>query len=97
MIALDGRIVAQGPNGRREIPMKDFVLGPFTNALAYNEIAVEAIIPAAKGTAKGGYLKLERRVKLLRSSSLDLDMLDEQARRVLGVIGPEDVVIVDRR
>ena len=41
--------------------------------------------------------RLERRVKLLRSSSLDLDMLDEQSRRVLGVIGPEDVVIVDRR
>ena len=42
-------------------------------------------------------VKLERRVKLLRSSSLDLDMLDEQSRRVLGVVGPEDVVIVDRR
>lgn len=62
MIALDGRIVAMGPNGRREIPMKDFVLGPFTNALAYNEIAVEAVIPPAKGEARGGYLKLERRV-----------------------------------
>jgi carbon-monoxide dehydrogenase medium subunit len=62
MIALNGRIVAQGPNGRREIAMKDFVLGPFTNALAFNEIAVEAIIPPAKGTARGGYLKLERRV-----------------------------------
>jgi len=62
MIALNGRIVAQGPNGRREIDMKDFVLGPFTNALAFNEIAVEAVIPPAKGTARGGYLKLERRV-----------------------------------
>jgi carbon-monoxide dehydrogenase medium subunit len=62
MIALDGRIVAQGPNGRREIAMKDFVLGPFTNALAYNEVAVEAVIPPAKGTRKGNYLKLERRV-----------------------------------
>lgn len=62
MIALNGRIVAQGPNGRREIDMKDFVLGPFTNALAFNEIAVEAVIPPAKGIARGGYLKLERRV-----------------------------------
>ena len=42
-------------------------------------------------------VRLERRVKLMRSSSLDLDMLDEQSRRVLGVIGPEDVVVVDRR
>jgi cell division protein FtsB len=41
--------------------------------------------------------RLERRVMLLRSGSLDLDMLDEQARRVLGLIGPDDVVIVDPR
>lgn len=76
MIALGGRIVAQGPNGRREIAMKDFVLGPFTNALAYNEIAVEAVIPPAKGKARGGYLKLERRVGDFATASvaLALDM-----------------------
>ncbi len=62
MVALGGKIVAQGPQGRREIDVRDFVLGPFANALAYNEIAVEAVIPGAKGTARGGYLKLERRV-----------------------------------
>ena len=77
MIALGGRIVAQGPNGRREIAMKDFVLGPFTNALAYNEIAVEAVIPAANGKARGGYLKLERRVGDFATASvaiaLDMD------------------------
>ena len=77
MIALNGRIVAQGPKGRREIEMKDFVLGPFTNALAFNEIAVEAIIPPATGTARGGYLKLERRVGDFATASvavaLDMD------------------------
>ena len=30
--------------------------------LAYDEIAVEAVIPAPKGQPAGGYLKLERRV-----------------------------------
>ena len=40
----------------------EFVTGPFQNALAYDEIAVEAVIPAPKGTVAGGYLKLERRV-----------------------------------
>jgi aerobic carbon-monoxide dehydrogenase medium subunit len=77
MIALDGRIVAQGPKGRREIAMKDFVLGPFTNALAYNEIAVEAVIPPAKGTRVGSYLKLERRIGDFATASvaiaLDMD------------------------
>lgn len=77
MIALDGRIVAQGPKGRREIAMKDFVLGPFTNALAYNEVAVEAVIPPAKGKRVGSYLKLERRVGDFATASvaiaLDMD------------------------
>jgi aerobic carbon-monoxide dehydrogenase medium subunit len=60
--ALGGYVVAQGVNGRRTIPLVDFVTGPFQNTLAIDEIAVEAVIPAPKGTAAGGYLKLERRV-----------------------------------
>ena len=62
MVALDGHIVAQGPNGRRNIPVRSFVSGPFQNVLADNELAVEAVIPAPQGTALGGYMKLERRV-----------------------------------
>ena len=60
--ALGGHVVAQGVNGRRNIPVSQFVTGPFQNALAYDELAVEAVIPAPKGTVAGGYLKLERRV-----------------------------------
>jgi carbon-monoxide dehydrogenase medium subunit len=42
--------------------MADFVTGPFENTLEPDEIAVEAVIPPARGTRAGGYLKLERRV-----------------------------------
>ena len=60
--ALGGHVVAQGAGGRRTIKITDFVTGPFQNTLDYDEIAVEAVIPAAQGTLAGGYLKLERRV-----------------------------------
>jgi carbon-monoxide dehydrogenase medium subunit len=60
--ALGGSVVAQGPAGRRTIPLADFVTGPFENVLAPDEIAVEAVIPPAQGARSGGYLKLERRV-----------------------------------
>lgn len=60
--ALGGHVVAQGPGGRRAIPISGFVTGPFQTALAYDEIAVEAVVPAPQGTRSGGYLKLERRV-----------------------------------
>jgi carbon-monoxide dehydrogenase medium subunit len=62
VLSLDGAVVAEGPNGRRAIRMADFVTGPFENMLAPDEVAVEAVIPPAKGQRAGGYLKLERRV-----------------------------------
>jgi aerobic carbon-monoxide dehydrogenase medium subunit len=62
VLALGGSVIAQGPGGRRTIPAAGFVTGPFQNVLEPDEIAVEAVIPAAKGARSGGYLKLERRV-----------------------------------
>ena len=61
-LALGGSVVAQGPRGRRAIPLADFVTGPFETVLEPDEIAVEAVIPPVAGTRAGGYLKLERRV-----------------------------------
>ncbi len=62
MTALDGSLVAQGPGGRRSIPVADFVKGPFQTVLDPDELAIEAVVPAPVGTRAGGYLKLERRV-----------------------------------
>ncbi len=62
VLSLGGSVVAQGPSGRRAIPLAEFVTGPFQNVLEPDEVAVEAVIPAAKGVRAGGYLKLERRV-----------------------------------
>jgi carbon-monoxide dehydrogenase medium subunit len=62
LLALDGEIVAVGATGRRTIPMAEFVTGPFQTALLPGELAIEARIPALRGTPYGRYLKLERRV-----------------------------------
>jgi carbon-monoxide dehydrogenase medium subunit len=62
VMSLGGSIVAEGPRGRRAIPVAEFVTGPFQNVLDPDEIAIEAFIPPAQGTRVGGYLKLERRV-----------------------------------
>jgi aerobic carbon-monoxide dehydrogenase medium subunit len=62
VMSLGGSIVAQGPGGRRAIPVAEFVTGPFQTVLDPDEIAIEAFIPPAQGTRVGGYLKLERRV-----------------------------------
>ena len=62
VLALGGSVIAQGPGGRRSITVADFVTGPFQTVLEPDEIAVETVIPARRGTPAGGYLKLERRV-----------------------------------
>lgn len=84
MTALGGHMVVQGPKGTRDISMKDFVIGPFQNTLAFNEIAIEAVIPAPKGVARGGYLKLERRVGDFATASVavSLDMVGDTVARV---------------
>lgn len=39
-------------------------------------------------------MELELRVKLLRTGALDQDMVDEEARRQLGMVHPDEVVIM---
>ncbi len=62
MAALDGSVIARGAHGERTISARDFALGPFQNALAHDEMAVAAVVPAPQGKPAGGYLKMERRV-----------------------------------
>lgn len=58
-LALEGSIVAQGPNGERTIPGTDFFVDILTTALAEDEIVTAVkfpVLPAKTGTA---YLKFE--------------------------------------
>src|SRR6185437_7761459 len=55
VLSLGGSVVAQSPRGRRSVLMADFVTGPFENVLDQDEIAVEAVIPPARGERAGGY------------------------------------------
>ncbi len=43
-------------------------------------------------TANSEKMELEHKVSLLKDNSLDLDMLEEQARRLLGYIGKDEKV-----
>ncbi|OBF59286.1 carbon monoxide dehydrogenase [Mycobacterium sp. 852002-50816_SCH5313054-b] len=58
---LDAVCLARGPSGEREIPIDEFVAGPYETTLAHNEILVEARIPVRLNTSSA-YAKVERRV-----------------------------------
>jgi cell division protein FtsB len=51
---------------------------------------------AALGEVTAERKTIERRVDLLRASGLDADMLEEQGKKVLGLIRPGDRVILGR-
>src|SRR5258707_3279606 len=62
MLALGAEIIAVGPRGERNIPVKDFFLSVFTTALEHGEILTEIRIPIPRAGSGGGYFKFERQV-----------------------------------
>ena len=59
--ALDAVCLVRGPSGEREIPIDEFMLGPYETAVAPNEILIEVRIPVRHNTSSA-YAKVERRV-----------------------------------
>lgn len=55
-LAADATLVAEGPDGEREIPVDDYFFGMYATALGPNELLTRVEIPAADGAA-GAYAK----------------------------------------
>ncbi|WP_428118989.1 FAD binding domain-containing protein [Candidatus Poriferisodalis sp.] len=62
VLALGGTLVAQGPDGSREIAAGDFFAGYFESALADDEMLTEVRVPKAPG-AGWNYQKFNRRAQ----------------------------------
>ncbi len=61
MLALDGRIVVENPQGRRTIAAEKFFTGLFETAIAPDEILVAVEIPAATAATRMAFHELARR------------------------------------
>jgi carbon-monoxide dehydrogenase medium subunit len=62
MLAYRAEAVAEGPNGRRAIPIDDVFVDTFVTALQPDEVLVELRVPAPAAGSGGAYQKLERKV-----------------------------------
>jgi carbon-monoxide dehydrogenase medium subunit len=58
-LALDGSIVAEGPHGRRALPLTEFVTGPAATALQPGEIACFLHLPTPKPGTTVAYRKFK--------------------------------------
>ena len=62
LLATGADVIARGRSGERTIPITQFLVDIFTNALADDEMVTEVRIPVPAGRAGGSYQKLERKV-----------------------------------
>lgn len=99
LLALDGKIHIEGPNGPREIAARDFFVTPQKQgdrelALAPNEIVTEITIPAASRGMRHGWYEVRPKEGLdwpLTSAAVALKMRGdtvESARIVMGHVAP---------
>jgi carbon-monoxide dehydrogenase medium subunit len=96
---LGAACLARGPSGEREIPMDEFVAGPYETTLAHNEILVEARIPVRLNTSSA-YAKVERRVGdwavTAAGASLTLDGAAIAVARVgLTAVNPDPAALAE--
>ncbi len=62
MLAARAQVVAQSSSGSRTIPIDEFIVTYFTNALEPGEMVTEVRVPVPSGASGGAYLKLERKI-----------------------------------
>ncbi|WP_205876159.1 FAD binding domain-containing protein [Mycobacterium camsae] len=96
---LDAVCLVRGPSGEREIPIDDFLIGPYETAVAPNEILIETRIPVRHRTSSA-YAKVERRVGdwavAAAGSAVTLDGHDIAAVRVgLTAVNPDRAALAE--
>ncbi|HHX77692.1 MAG TPA: xanthine dehydrogenase family protein subunit M [Firmicutes bacterium] len=98
LLALEARVRITGPEGDREVALKDFFTGPGKNVLKPAEIVKEITIPVPPRSAAAAYIKLGRRkameIPLLGAAVyLDLEAEDicKEARIALTTMAPTPI------
>jgi carbon-monoxide dehydrogenase medium subunit len=96
---LDAVCLARGPSGEREIPIDDFLAGPYETTLAHNEMLVEVRIPVRHRTSSA-YAKVERRVGdwavVAAGAAVTLDGAAIAAARVgLTAVNPDPAALAE--
>ncbi|MEQ8967588.1 MAG: FAD binding domain-containing protein [Azospirillaceae bacterium] len=101
MLALDATVRVHGPHGKRDIAMRDMVLGAYTTAVEEAEIVESIAVPALSAGARHGVFKVCRKTGEY-AASIGVAVSDREAGRhalALGGLtgGPARLGRVERR
>lgn len=93
LVALGARVVVEGPQGRREIPMDEFFAGAYETSLRSGELLTAVEVPAAKPQQRMAYLKFQVHERPMLGLALALETPDEgksftSARAAAGCVSP---------
>jgi len=79
LLALDARVAAVGPQGRREIEIADFFVGPGQTSLHDGELVVGVLLPRNTQGGRGHYGRIARR------RSVDISTVAVLVTRIQGL------------
>jgi carbon-monoxide dehydrogenase medium subunit len=81
LLALDTRLTIVGPDGVREVPLRDFLVDAYTTQLAASEIITQVAVTIPEGRCGGAYAKFEKRAGDFASASAGVQVeVDESGR-----------------
>ena len=89
LAALDAVVEVQGPHGRRDVPLPDFVIGPKRNSLRPGEVVVAVRLPVRRGHQE--FRKVGVRNAMVIAVASMAFVVDDGAHTVhcaLGAVGP---------
>jgi carbon-monoxide dehydrogenase medium subunit len=95
LVALDATIEAHGPDGARQIPARDFVVGAYMTVLDEEELLTALVVPKFSASARYGYYKMCRKTgEYANSLAIAVRDPDRQyCRLVVGATGGAPLIL----
>jgi len=95
LLAADASLVLVGPDGRRELPLGEFLLGPGKTALRQGEALLEVLLPVQAANCRSQFVKVGRRkaqaisiINLAGQVEIGPDGRIRDLRMALGSVAP---------
>ena len=93
LLVLEAAVVLEGPRGRREVPLREFFLGPGKTTLAEDEVLTAVLVAPPPPGGRAAYLRLGRvRMDLAVAGVAAMLVLEggscRRARLAAGAVGP---------
>ena len=93
LLVLGASVVAEGPRGRREIPMEDFISDAYETSLGSDEVLTDIQVPVATPQQRAAYMKFQVHERPMLGLALVLETPDNgesfrDVRVAVGCVSP---------